>query len=738
MKNATALLAGFLVLLASVTAHFYRPATVETLSLAVFDTFQRLKPRTVQENAPVRIIDIDEASLKKRGQWPWPRSDIAKLVERLGQMGAAVVTFDMVFSEPDRTSPHRIAGRLKESALLPETTNLSSLPDNDRTLAKTFSEWPVVAGMVFMRQKNTNRPPVKTGFAIAGSDPRASLVTFNGSIHNLPVLEEAVPGIGYFNFEPDRFDRTVRRVPVVAGLGGELYPSLLAETVRVAQRAGSMVLKSSDASGEANWSGDPVMTAIKIGDIEIPTNEAGEVWLYHSGHKVSRFISAYRILNATPAELAQLQPQIAGHVVFIGASAAGLLDIVATPLSSATAGVEVQADALEMVLAGQFLTRPDWARGAELAVTIILSCFLIFLMPVIGARWCGVLGAIVVVLSVGGAWVAFSHYRYLFDTVYPLMGTSAVYLVVSGALFLTAENERLAIRRSFSQYLAPELVERLARDPKALKLGGEECELTVLFSDVRDFTTLSESLTSGELGELMNAYFTPMSDVLLKADATIDKYIGDAIMAFWNAPLDVDGHPARACAAALEMLNRLDGLRKQRGLDLRIGIGLNTGFCSVGNFGSEQRFNYSVFGDPVNLAARIEGLTKLYGADILIGETTARAADRFALIEMDLIRVVGKTKPERVFALAGDAETAGKATFFAVKTAHENGIEAYRKRKWAAAQRYFDDASRAAENAEDLPLDYAATHALYKSRIAGMRKKAPPKNWDGASEALSK
>ena len=732
-KHFSAPVAGLLALVAVVFVQFIQPAMIETLSLSVFDSFQRLKPRAKQ-NTPVRIIDIDEASLKKLGQWPWPRSDIALLTNRLGELGAAAIAFDMVFSEPDRTSPHRIARALVTKGMLSKSAEVSDLPDNDLVLAKAFSNWPVVAGMVFTRQPNNVQPPVKPGIAIAGSDPRGQLPAYLGAVGNLSILDEAAPGLGYFSFQPDRYDRTVRRIPVASWLKGEIYPSLLAETLRVAQGAGSIILKSSDASGETNWNGEAVMTAAKVGAFEIPTNESGEVWIYHTGHDQERFISAHEILKGNTGELNKLRDKIEGHIVFVGTTAAGLLDIVSTPMSASTAGVEVQAEAIEMVLSGQFLTRPDWAKGAEIVATVIFSLMLIVLMPMIGPLWCAVLGGLIISLVAGGAWIGFSQYNYLFDSVYPAAGATLVYLVVSGVLFLTAETERVAIRQAFSQYLAPELVEKLAADPKSLKLGGEERELTVLFSDVRGFTSLSENLTSQEIAELMNAYFTPMSDVLMATQATIDKYIGDAIMAFWNAPLDVENHPAKACEASLEMLRQLELLCEDRDIDMRMGIGLNTGTCSVGNFGSNQRFNYSALGDPVNLAARIEGLTKLYGADILMGENTAQRADGYAILELDLIQVVGKSRSERIFALLGDKEVATSSQFQMLKNAHEQALASYRARKWVLAGKQF----AAAQEHTLKNLNYAEVHALYQKRIAGFKKKPPHKTWDGSAKAEQK
>ncbi|MGI9372837.1 MAG: CHASE2 domain-containing protein, partial [Hyphomicrobiales bacterium] len=408
-KATLAPISGIFALCAVLFVQLAQPGFIETFSLSVFDSFQRIKPRELLDS-PVRIIDIDEKSLKTRGQWPWPRTDVATMVERLGEMGAAAIAFDIVFSEPDRTSPVRILEQLRKNGVVAETLTTHGPLDNDEAFANTLKNWPVVAGMVLLHEPNENKALVKSGIAIAGADPRNSLVEYGGIVGNLPALEEAAKGVGYFSFEPDRFDRTVRRLPVIAKRGDDIHPSLVAESLRVAQQAGTIILKSSDASGELDWGESVSMVAAKIGDVEIPTNEAGEIWIYHAGHQPQRFISAHKLLGATGDELEKMRPLIEGHIVLIGASAAGLLDIVSTPISSSTAGVEVQAEALEMVLGGQYLHRPDWARGLELTATVLFSLLLIVLMPAIGPLWCAVLGGIVVATCIGGAWVAFSQY----------------------------------------------------------------------------------------------------------------------------------------------------------------------------------------------------------------------------------------------------------------------------------------------------------------------------------------
>ncbi|MEM7424492.1 MAG: adenylate/guanylate cyclase domain-containing protein [Pseudomonadota bacterium] len=721
------------MLAGAVYTHYLQPLIIESLSLSVFDTYQRIKPRE-QTDSPVLVIDIDEASLKARGQWPWPRTDLAELVARLTNLGAAAIAFDMVFSEPDRTSPQRMAETLKRLDLLKENADLGALPDNDRILAEILRQTPAIGGMILVHEPNENRPPLKRGTSHGGTNPATYLPKFKGATSNLKILDEAPPGLGYFSFEPDRVDRVVRRLSLVSALQETVYPSLVAEALRVAQNEDSIFIKSNDGSGEWSAGSEGGIVLVKVGQMVIPTNEVGEIWIYYSGQRPGRVLPAQSILDADQAKLQALQQRVAGKIVLVGTSAPGLLDIRATPLSSSTAGVEVHAEALEQIIAGIFLTRPDWAVGAERWAMIFAALALILIMPKAGPAWCAVLGGVIVTCTLAGSWTAFVRQGYLFDPVYPILGTTAVYLTVSGILFLTAERERRVVRRAFSQYLSPAMVEQLADDPNALQLGGEDKELTILFSDVRGFTRISETLSPQELTRLMNGFLTPMSDTLMEHGATIDKYIGDAIMAFWNAPLDVDDHAGRACEAALAMIARLEEVRRETGHDIQIGVGLNTGNCSVGNFGSNQRFNYSVLGDSVNLAARIEGLTKGYGVELLVGETTAKAASSFALLEADLIRVVGKQTPERVFALLGDAAVAGSANFEAMKSAHDEGLAAYRAQEWAAATAAFERAA----GLQSAGLDRSGLQSLYLQRIAGLQAKPPPANWDGVTDATGK
>lgn len=730
---------GLVAIALTVALKLTEPPPLRVLSDLVFDTYQLLAPRP-HGDAPVRIIDIDEESLAQLGQWPWPRSRVAELIERAAGFGAAAIALDIVFAEPDRTSPRRMVAELQRlGGKNGELPALDGLPDNDETLAETLGRLPVAAGMILTHDESIRQPRAKAGFAFAGADPRRYLPSHSAAVSNLSILEAKAPGLGFFSFEADR-DRIIRRVPLIARIGDELYPALSLEALRLAQGASSIVIKSTGASGEANPTAREAMTALKIGAFEAQTTAQGELYAYYARPRADLTIPAWRVLAAEASDAA-LRQLLDGHIVFVGTGAPGLRDLVATPLTPSTPGVNVHAEVVDQILAGVFLARPDWAPGAELAVGLLLSLLMLIASPRFGALSCAVIGGAFVAAICAGSWYAFREHRFLFDPVYPSLAAGFVYLIVSGSLFFTSEQERRFVREAFGRYLAPALVDRLADDPSLLSLGGEDRELTILFCDVRGFTTVSEGLTPQALTSLVNGFLTPMTEVLLEHEATIDKYIGDSIMAFWNAPLGAPEHAAAACTAALAMVARLEALNREgalstaagRELRLHMGVGLNTGVCCVGNLGSAQRFSYSALGDAVNLASRIEGLTKHYGVAILVGEKTAAAASEMALLEADRVQVVGKNEAVSIYALLGDPSVAETPGFRALATHHRTMLEAYRARRWDTAL-----AAIAAAEREAGSLGLEMIYKLYKTRIGAYQTSPPPPEWAGVSRSIQK
>ncbi|MCW5770422.1 MAG: adenylate/guanylate cyclase domain-containing protein [Rhodospirillaceae bacterium] len=705
------------------------PAPVQLLRDLAFDTYQRTKPRRqdVAESL-VRIVDLDDESLARLGQWPWPRTLVAKLVDTLTEAKVAVIGFDIVFAEPDRLSPGRLVRTWPRT---PETEQLlakaDQLPDNDRILAEAIARSRVVTGF-FITPQGGRPPALKAGYGIAGANPLHALFGGLGAVATLPALEAAAKGNGALNWIPGR-DLVVRRVPAVMRVGDQIYPTLFAELLRVGQGAQSYKIRAVQ-NGAA-------IEAIQIGRAAVPTDAEGRLVVYFARRDPARSIPAWKILagDFKPADLE-------GRIIIVGTSAAGLLDIRATPLNPATPGVEVHAQAIEQVVAGTYLMRPDFSDGLEQLFVFLLCTGVMLLVPRIGAAWTSLIGLGGAALAIGLAWMAFERFGWLLDPVYPTLALGLVFVVTTLIVYFRTERERRQVRSAFGRYLAPALVERLAADPSHLKLGGEMRPMTLLFSDIRGFTTLSERFDAEGLTSFMNRYLTPMTDAILASGGTVDKYMGDAIMAFWNAPLNDQAHARSACGAALAMLERLKALNADLEAEARkvgrqhfpiaIGIGLNSAVCCVGNMGSQQRFDYSVLGDGVNLASRLEGQTKAYGVAVLIGEETRSLAPEFAAIEVDLIRVKGKTAPTRVYALLGGPERAQTDAFKAIDAYQASFLVAYRAAEWDAAERALEQL-RASGGPE-----LAGLCAVYADRLAAFRHHPPPAGWDGVYVAESK
>lgn len=713
-------------------------AWLERVRLQVFDAYQAAAPRTGPEAGQVAVVDIDEESIRRLGQWPWPRTDLAELTRRLGEAGAAAVAYDIVFSEPDRTSPSQVAARYAQAG--PDETvgrALTGLPDHDALFAASIAEAPVVLSYFFIDGAGGRDVEPKVGFTLHGSMPTA-LTETEGALLPLPGLEATASGLGFVTLERDA-DGIIRRVPLAAIHRGALVPGMSLEAVRVARDASSPNLVASDGSGET-LSAPGAAVAVRLDGLEIPVNDQGEMWVHFPKEGTREAIPAWPIVTGAMSD-EELARVVGGRIVYVGGSAVGLQDLVATPLSDSTAGVTVHAAATEQILAGDFLERPDWARGLELVLVLVLGLGLSLLLPRLGAAL-GALAALVGIAAVAAAsWLAFTNLGYLLDPTYPVLALVAVYAVQTVVVFYREERQRRYIHAAFDRYLSPELVRQIAADPGKLELGGEERDMSVLMCDVRGFSRISERLGPREVIDFLIAFLTPMSEILLARKATLDKYIGDAILAFWNAPLDDPDHHANAARAALAMVAKTDELNRtmpgREGVvwpgEVRIGIGLNSGLCCVGNMGSRQRLAYSLIGDTVNVASRLEGLTKLYGVPIVAGRALAERLDGFALLELDRVRVVGRDAPEELFALLGDEARRAEPGFEQLAQAHAAVLEAYRAREW-------DKAEAALAAGRDLYATFGipGLHDLFAKRIAELRQAPPPDGWDGVYQATQK
>ena len=526
-------------------------------------------------------------------------------------------------------------------------------------------------------------------------------------------------------------------------IGQQIYPSLSMEALRVFQGASTFILKSSGANMEQSFGAETGLNHVKVGHFEIPVDARGRFWVHHAKPAPGRMIPLWKVFedDFDPAT-------VAGKILFVGTSAAGLKDLRATPLDPAAAGVDLHAQATEQILSGHFMTRPDWADGLEIISILVMGLALIVLTPRLGA----VPGAAISVTAAVGAtalsWYFYTDQLMLLDPIYPGIAVLAIYLSSSTILYLQTEAERDRVRGAFSQYLSPALVEQLANEPERLKLGGESRNMTFLFCDVRGFTSISESFKSNPQGltRLINRFLTPLTNAILARHGTIDKYMGDCIMAFWNAPLDDEDHPEHACESALVMFEELIDLNKtlkqeadesgEEHKPLKVGVGINTGQCVVGNMGSEQRFDYSVLGDAVNLAARLESQSKNYGVGIVIGEETeAVINEKFATIELDLIAVKGKAEAVRIHTILGRQDMLQQQDFVALKSQHCEMLEAYRGQDFGRARALVDSCRSIDRSVDGI---FGELYDMYEERIDSYLQNPPDTEWDGVYVAETK
>ncbi|HUC47860.1 MAG TPA: adenylate/guanylate cyclase domain-containing protein [Xanthobacteraceae bacterium] len=707
------------------------PRPLAELRLRTFDLFQVLLPRQ-QTARPVVIVDIDEDSLKEIGQWPWPRTTVADLVTKITELGALCIGFDIIFAEPDRMSP-AVAERSFRGIDEATRTKLDSLPSNDAVLADAIGNSRVVVGQAGSEHAEPlprAEQSLQTGFAIRGPDPSGFLVTFPGLLRNVPPIEEAAAGRGSFSIKPET-DGIIRRVPMIMKAQGTLVPSLTMEMLRIVSHASAILVRANEAG----------VQAVSIPGLEVPTDHNGQLWVHFNKHDPARYVSAKDILQGrVPPD------RLRGRLVLIGTSATGLLDIKTTPVDPAIPGVEVHAQILESVLTKSILVNPNYAIGAELVLAVLLGIGVIVAAPMLSPAINVVLGALLIAGLIGSSFYLFAAHNLLIDFTYPLISSWLIFLVLTFVNYFREQKQRQQIRSAFGFYLSPHMVEQLARSPEKLVLGGEERRMTILFSDVRGFTTISEHYKDDPQGltRLMNRFLTPLTNAIIERKGTIDKYIGDAIMAFWNAPVDDPEQEANACEAALQMLERAETLNSElKGeaeagggeyMPLRIGIGLNTGPCVVGNMGSDFRFNYSVLGDTVNLASRLESRTKDYRLPMVIGSRTAEAAKgRFAVMEVDLILVKGKKQPEAVFTVLGRAEVEHDPRCVELRDLNAQMLARFRRQDWDGALALIRRCRKSANG-----FDVAGLYDMYEERIAAYRAQPPGPDWDGVYEAESK
>ena len=642
------------------------PSFVESTRLRYFDQLITSKEST--ESEQVAVVNIDDETIRQQGQFPFPRGQYASIVADLYGRGAGLVVLNIFMPDRDRFG-------------------------EDNKLLPVLKEYPVVFPHTATDDPTIKNNAFRPGVSIIGEgDPG---IKYDSILSNVKVINENAAGIGIVNTIPE-LDGVVRRVPMLINIGGQLYPSISLETLRVAAGDPSFQVKINDGAIEA----------VRIPQFgKITTDSYSRVWVDWSS-------------RAPEYSLANLPKDFGGKIVIVGLSARGLNNPVATARGEVYPH-HLQASVLDTVASGTNISRPDWATGAEL-ISIVLVCLITLALT----RFTH--GYIFAILFAVAAYYTshelFLRSGYLVDAVWPILTVTLVSFHGYVVKFLVELRQKLQIKKQFGTYLSPALVEKLQRNPELLQLGGESRELSIMFTDVRGFTAISEHYGKDVQGltKIMNRYMTAMTKQIIENNGTLDKYIGDAQMAFWNAPVDEPNHAKMAVKTALEMMDSLDAFNKEvvaEGVPaFGMGLGINTGVVVVGNMGSDQRFDYTCLGDHVNLASRLEGQSKPYGVRIVLGpETANQVSDTYSIFELDCIAVKGKKEGVKIFTLATETEL------------HREFLERYYAGNW-------DDAIRSiyyCKNASPEMIPY------YDAMLERLQE-GKPTNWDGTYRATSK
>jgi adenylate cyclase len=710
--------------------YIFKPVYLNILEYKLYDAvFQKIYSK--ESSDAVTIVDIDEYSLENFGQWPWPRYRVALLLQKIHMAGAIAVGVDILFAEPDGTSPLVLQQALKKDLHL--DVSFSGLPqglmDNDQLLANIVQQGSFVLGYSFVfdmkpSEKEKRFPPDLKAVEIRspGAGPASGyLFQAQSLIPPLPVLLQQDTPAGFMNTVTDP-DGVLRRIPLLIALDQAMYPQLALATLLTAFRdqIPDPIIRTTRGGIES----------IKIGNTVVPLQSNGAMLINYRGpSRTFPYISAGKILEDKINS-----SELKGKIVFLGTSASGLKDIRISPLDQVFPGVEVHATIVDNILANDILFRPDWIPGLE------LSCILFWgLATTLLIGWAGAAFTLPITVLLGlsvwyGSVWALGHKNIWISHFFPMLVLIFNFSILNMQKFWISEKRKKFFRSAFSKYVSKAVVDQLADNPEKLSLEGEEKEITILFSDIRGFTTLSERLTPSQVTQLLHDYFTPVTQIIIDNHGTHDKFLGDAVMCFWNAPLDVANHEKHAIKAALEIIQLLPEINKEFeerfGVSLEIGIGLHSGRCRVGNMGSDNIFDYTIIGDNVNLASRLEGLTKFYGVQLIVSETMLKnGAGNFSIQELDLVRVKGKNEPVRIFTVS--SSSAEKYDYREKETqAYTLALDLYRARSFDKAGNIFS------ELVEQFPGQ--KIYVIYQERCDFFVKNPPDETWDGVFSHTSK
>jgi adenylate cyclase len=679
------------------------------------------------------IVDIDEKSLQERekggeGRWPWPRNRLALLVNRLfHDYEVAVAGFDVVFSERDESSGIRAIDELARKQLKDNANfqaqypSIKSALNYDGQFAQAMKDKATILGFSFLSPGDSTKKGELPATELTTKEIPITLVRplqRDGYTANLSLLQSSAADGGHINPIVDP-DGIIRRIPMLVEHENRYYESLGLAVAR--NLLGSLPIKPI-FNGNSNAPGD--LEILDVGGALLPIDSHLASFVpYRGPYKSFEYLSASDVLNKSIPK-----HKLEGKIVLVGTTAPGLLDLRATPMGNLFPGVEIHANVIAGILDGTIKQAPLWTHAANLLLVTLLGFGLALLLPFLSPLW----SSITAILVIGGV-ITLNLYSFTAGYVLPaaslLSALTFIYLMnIAYGYFIESRGKR-QITGLFGQYVPPELVEEMAQDPAGFSMEGESRELTILFSDVRGFTTISENLDAKTLSEFINAFLTPFTKVIYKNRGTIDKYMGDCIMAFWGAPIKDKDHARHGLISAFEMLKAMEALNeefKQRGWPpIKVGIGLNSGKVNVGNMGSEIRLAYTVMGDAVNLASRLEGITKEYGAAIIIGEETRKQMPDLIAREVDKVRVKGKDIAVTIYEPLG-FEGQVNAAALTVLPQFENALKAYREQDWEEAENRFKNLLQNHRDTGEV------LYELYLERIQFLRDNPPGDQWDGA------
>jgi adenylate cyclase len=736
------------VVIVAVTALFSAQVTIlDQFELRTYD--QRFRSRgPLPTTSSVVLAMIDEKSLDHLGRWPWPRARFAELIDQVSRDGAKVVAFDIGFLEPDENSQLRLLDSLEArlGSLRETNPQLGSFladtrlhADNDRLLAESMrrSSASIVLGYFFHMQESgpghaLTQEEIAEQFArIKGSE--YPLVTYRGGTAgaaaipeayapegNLAVLAAAARSSGYFSVKQDS-DGTVRWMPLVVAGGDEFFPALsVVAAWHYLDRPPLMVRV-----------GPYGVEGLQLGETRVPTDESGRLLVNYLGPP-----GAFPQVSISDIVAGSVPPgTFRDKIVLVGAAATGIYDMRTTPFGPVHPGVEIHASVIDNLVSRHFIERPGWSETYDIFAIVVLST-----VAGLGLWQLSALPSVIFCAGLFAAHVfvareVFVRYGLWLNIVYPLLALTATYVTITVYEFVSEQRERRRLRNAFGQYVSPVVVEAIVKDPTKLQLGGEEKELTVLFSDLQGFTSYSERYTPQQMIELLSEYYARMTERVFERGGTLKEYVGDEMMAIFGAPIEQPDHAARACAAALEMQAARTAMTREWASigrpPLLARTGVNSGRMLVGNLGSKYRFSYGVLGDNVNLGSRLEGLNKQYGTEILIGEGTAKLlGDAFLLREVDQVQVVGKQIPVRIYELVGHADANLHPVELAALADYRVALDAYRAQRWRDALTLFETVL--AKRKSDGP------SLVMAERCKGYLEAPPPKDWDGVYVATRK